>query len=199
MIKCILCESFSFSIICKNCQTKLLQSQFYKRELEKDFFVYSFYQYTEIKELINSKYQFYGDRVLNILASLSFKKFSDNFIFDNIVYAIPIDDHTRHHFSHTAILAKALQSKYIKVQYNSLKATHIVKYAGHDKNFRKSNKRDFIYKGKKNIQVILVDDLITTGSTILEAKKKLEASDCEVLFGITLGDANTKLDIIPKI
>ena len=189
-MRCVCCSSLSLQIVCKDCQSKLLKPSFYKREVSKDFYVYSFYKFDEVKEFINSKYQFYGDRVFSILGSLSFQKFAKNFTYENKVYAIPIDDHTRHHFSHTAILAKYLRSKYIKVKYDVLKANNIVKYAGKDLAFRKKNKRDFVYTGKDKIQVILVDDLITTGSTMLEAKEILESYNCEVLFGLSISNAN---------
>ncbi len=188
-MRCISCENLSLSIICKTCQENLLQPNFHKRELEKDFFVYSFYNYEEIKSFLNSKYQFYGDRVFKILASLSLEKFSSNFNFPQQLYAIPIDDHTRHEFSQTAILVNSLKSPNITPIFNKLKAKNIVKYAGKDLIFRKKNKRDFVYSGDKNIQVILVDDLVTTGLTILEAKKILEKNGCEVLFALTLSDA----------
>jgi len=188
-MRCITCQNLSFWMICKNCQKKLLEPTFHKRELERDFFVYSFYGYEDIKSLLNTKYQFYGDKIFRILANLSFKKFANNFKFSTLIYAIPIDDHTRHEFSQTAILTKNLKSKYILPVYNTLKATNIVKYAGKDLEFRQKNKRDFIYNGKENIKVILVDDLVTTGTTILEAKKVLEQSNCEVLFALTISDA----------
>jgi competence protein ComFC len=188
-MRCITCQTLSLNIICKVCQDSFLDSSFHKRELQKDFFVYSFYKFDEVKEFLNTKYQFYGDRVLNILAKLSFQKFSANFKFENTIYAIPLDDHTRHEFSHTAILSKHLKSKNIKPIYNTLKATNIVKYAGKDLEFRKKHKRKFIYSGEKNLQVILIDDLVTTGLTILEAKKTLEQNGCEVLFALTISDA----------
>jgi len=37
-----------------------------------------------------------------------------------------------------------------------------------------NSKRDFEYKGKDNIAVILIDDLVTSGETLLEAKVKLQ-------------------------
>jgi len=188
-MRCITCQALSITIVCKACQENFLTSSFYKRELEKDFFVYCFYKFEEVKELLNTKYEFYGDKIFNILASLSFKQFAKNFDYSNQVYAIPIDDHTRHQFSQTAILTKHLKSKNIKPIYNKLKATNIVKYAGKDLKFREQNKRNFIYSGKKDIQVILVDDLVTTGTTILEAKEILEKNGCEVLFALTISDA----------
>ncbi len=188
-MRCISCESLSLSIICKTCQKELLAPDFHKRELQKDFFVYSFYNYEEIKKFLNSKYQFYGDKVFNILAKLSIGKFSDNFAFNDKVYAMPIDDHTRHEFSQTAILANNLKSNNILPLYNQLKATNIVKYAGKDLEFRKKHRRKFVYNGKKNLKVILLDDLVTTGLTILEAKEILEKNGCEVLFALTLSDA----------
>lgn len=188
-MRCISCQGLSYSIICKTCQEHLLQPSFYKRELEKDFFVYSFYKFDEVKELLNTKYQFYGDKIYTILSHLSFKKFANTFEYPDIVNAIAIDDHTRHQFSHTAILAKSLQSKNIIPKYNTLKAKNIVKYAGKDLKFRQKNRRDFVYIGEQNNQVILIDDLVTTGSTILEAKECLEKNGCEVLFSLTISDA----------
>lgn len=185
-MRCLSCEKLSFHLICKKCQSTLLVPNFFKKELEKDFFVYSFYTYEEIEPYILSKYYFHGDRVFNILAKLSFAKFASNFSYPTFVYAIPIDDHTRHDFSHTAILAKHLKSPKIQSYYNVLKASNIVKYAGKDLEFRQKNPRKFIYTGKKNIDVILIDDLITTGTTILEAKKVLKKQNVNVLFALTL-------------
>ncbi len=187
-MKCLSCENLSFQIICKTCQQNLLTPSFHKRELEKNFYNYSFYSFSEIEDLITSKYYFHGDRVFNILAKLSFQKFAQNFEFDELVYSIGIDEHTRHEFSQTAILSRHLKSKYIKPLYNQCKATNIVKYAGHDLEYRKKNKRKFETK-LSNKKIILVDDIITTGTTILEAKKKLEKRGNEILFSLTLADA----------
>jgi len=188
-MNCISCGALSWKIICKNCQDRLLKPYFHQRELEKDFFVYSFYAYDDIKTLLNTKYNFYGDKIFNILGKLSFKEFASNFEFNEKITAIPIDDHTRHQFSQTAILVQHLKSKFIQPVFSKLKATNIIKYAGQDLSFRQKHKRKFKYGGAKNIKVILVDDLVTTGLTILEAKEVLEQNNCEVLFAITLSDA----------
>ncbi|RXJ75704.1 phosphoribosyltransferase [Arcobacter sp. F155] len=187
-MKCLSCETFSLNIICKTCQEKLLTPSFHKRELADGFYNYSFYSFTEIEEFLTSKYYFHGDRVFNTLGKLSFKKFAQNFEFKQLVYSIGIDEHTRHEFSQTAILSKHLKSKYIKPLYGKCKATNIVKYAGKDLEFRKKNKRKFDIK-VSNKSIILVDDLITTGTTILEAKKACEEKNNQVLFCLTLADA----------
>ncbi len=186
---CLACKNISFKIICENCQKKLLSPSFHKREILPGFYNYSFYSLSELEDLISSKYYFHGDRVFNVLAKLSFKKFAQNFEFEENIIAIPIDDHTRHEFSHTAILAKHLKSKYIKPKYNCLKATNIVKYAGKDALFRQNNPRKFKLTNIYNQTTILCDDIITTGATIKEAKIALEKQNNKVLFSLTLADA----------
>lgn len=188
-MKCITCGSISLSIICKSCMNYLLVTNLNKRVIGKKQINYSFYTFSELEELINSKYHFYGDEIYKILAKQSFKKFAKDFSFDEEVIVLPIDDHTRHSFSHTAILAKAMKTKILKPKYNCLKAKNIIKYAGKDLEFRQKNPRDFQVNNIKNKKIILVDDLITTGSTILEATKVLEKQNNEVLFSLTLADA----------
>lgn len=188
-MRCLSCQNLSLQIICKDCQKKLIESSFNKRELIDGFFVYSFYKYEEIKELLNTKYEFYGDRVFKILANLSFKKFATNFEFDEKIIAISVDDSTTHEFSQSAILVSFLKSKNIKPMYSTLKATNKIKYAGKSLEYRQKNKRKFIYNGDKNLKIILIDDIVTTGSTLLEAKAVLEQNNCEVLFALTLSDA----------
>lgn len=188
-MRCLTCEKLSFNIICKSCQKRFFTPVFNKRELSKNFFVYSFYEYDAVKDLLNSKYEFYGDRIYNILASLSFSTFAQNFEFTEMVDAVAIDDHTRHDFSHTAILTKHLKSKYISPKINLLRATNNIKYAGKSLKFRKDNPRNFVYIGQKTKNIILVDDIVTTGTTIIEAKKVLEKSGCKVFFALTLSDA----------
>jgi competence protein ComFC len=188
-MRCILCSNFSIAIICKACNVRFLDVGLHKRELTDSFYNYSFYKYLDVKHLINTKYKFYGDRVYNILADKSFSQFSNNFTFDSNVFAIPIDDHTRNMFSHSSILANKLNSSTIQTVHSLLKAQNILKYAGKDLAYRRRNKRNFLYSGPSNLNVILIDDLITTGSTILEARDTLEKHNCNVLFSLTLSDA----------
>jgi len=67
-------------------------------------------------------------------------------------------------------------------------AKNRVHYSGKGLQFRLENPRDFVYKGKSNIDVILVDDIITTGITLQEAQKVLIQNGVNVLFALTLAN-----------
>lgn len=188
-MRCISCECFSFQILCKDCQKTLLKPTITKRTLPSNLEVYSFYKYEEIKELINTKYEVYGHKVFKTLANLSFNEFAKNYISNETITIIPIDDRIKKYFSQTAILAKALQTKSLKPRYNLLHSQNDIQYAGKDLVYRKKHKRDFIYTGKNNINVILVDDIITTGMTLTQAYDILAEHNCKVLFALTLCDA----------
>ncbi len=192
-MRCILCENLSFSLICKKCQNSFLKPNLSKRELLDDFWVYSFYRYSEIENLLTSKHTFVGYFIYKILAKNSFLPFAKNFKIDFQTFVIPIDDVPYSGYSHTAILARFLKGKNLFLKYHSLIALNRVKYWGKSLDFRLKNPRNFKYTFKKGIDVILVDDIVTTGSTLKEAKKTLEKYDVNVLFALTLADARNPL------
>ena len=188
-MKCSSCDNWSFYLICKTCQKHLLTPSITQRKLQQHFSVYSFYSFEEIEDLINTKYKEYGDKIYNILASNSFAPFAKAFSFQNPVIALCIDDHVRQNFSHTAILSRHLKSKCIRPVFNQLHAKNRVKYAGKDLHFRQNHPRNFHFKRLKNQDIILIDDVVTTGTTLLEAKKICEKQGNRVLFALTLANA----------
>ncbi len=123
------------------------------------------------------------------MAKNSFSIFAKNFEFDKKIFAIAIDDNVDKNFSHSAILTKELKSKFITPLYAKLRARNKIQYAGKSKSFREKNPRNFKYSGEREIDVILVDDVITYGITLNEAKKTLNKHNVNVLFALTL--ANT--------
>ena len=178
---CLTCSNLSFSIICKNCQKTLLTPSIKKRDD-----IVSFYQYEEIERLLKYKYHPFGSRVFEVLAKNSFKKFAE--VYKEKVYSLSIDDNPKRGYSHTAILNHSLKSKYITPLYKKLLAQNDITYAGKDLEFRLNNPRDFRYTGIENIDVILVDDIVTTGTTIQEAKEVLKKHNVNVLFCLVLVD-----------
>ncbi|WP_257928678.1 transformation system, putative amidophosphoribosyltransferase CtsW [Campylobacter lari] len=193
-MKCFNCHGFSFASFCPACKEELLEYSLGIRELEGNFKVYYFYQYEQIKHLIYFKHKFQGYFVLNALAKLSFAKFKDFFQPSCEINAIALDDKTYKNYSHTAILTKHLKTQFIKPMYHTLQASSQHKYSGKSLQFRKDNKRTYKLLKSPKYPVILVDDVVTTGLSLLEAKEFLEKNNIEVLFALVL--ANAKFDTI---
>ena len=181
IFKCLICNNFSFQVICKNCQVKFLKPKIRKKDN-----VVSFYDYETIDFLIKYKYHKFGSNIFKILAENSLKKFALNI--KDVFYVIPIDDNVKKGYSHTAILANSMKTNYLKPLYNCLHSTNDVQYAGKSLEYRLQNPRNFIYTGKKNIDVILIDDIMTTGITLNEAEEKLKEYEVNVYLKMVLAN-----------
>jgi competence protein ComFC len=188
-MKCMLCENFSILHICKICQNNFLKPKIYKRKIQNTD-VISFYKYKDIKDLLHTKHTDIGYYIYNILAKNSFKKFAKEFEFTNSVSSIAVDDNVKSGYSHTAVLNKHLKSKNIKPLFNKLISQNDVSYSGKSKQFRLLNPRNFELTNTKESEIILVDDIITTGLTLNEAIKTLQKNNKEVLFCLTLADSS---------
>jgi len=191
-MKCLICESLSLSHICPTCQDLYLKPSIYKRKLSNSIEVISFYKYSEIKKFLHTKHTDLGFYIYNILAKNSFRKFANEFKFPHAITSIAIDDNIKSGYSHTAILNKALKSKNIKPLFNKLRAKNSISYSGKTKEFRLLNPRDFEIKKFYEKEIILVDDIITTGTTLSQAIQTAHANKKEVLFCLTLADAGLK-------
>jgi competence protein ComFC len=185
----MICESLSFKHICKRCQNDFLSPSFYKRKILGKIPVYSFYKYHDIESLLLTKHTDLGYYIYTILAKNSFAPFAQNFEYDSHVCSLSIDDHVNSGYSHTAILNKELSSVKIKPRYAKLRAKSTVSYSGKDYQFRLLNPRNFKLKEFKENDVILVDDIITTGLTLSQAVQSVESKGKNVLFCLTLADA----------
>ncbi|MEA1983008.1 MAG: phosphoribosyltransferase family protein [Campylobacterota bacterium] len=187
-----MCENLSLTHICQHCQETFLSPSLYKRQLSNGITVISFYKYSEIKELLHTKYTDLGYHIYKILAQLSFKKFADEFETDEELVSIGIDDSVKSGYSHTAILNHSMKSQYIKPLYSKLRATNPISYSGKSLEYRKDNPRNFQLTKFTAKNIILVDDIITTGTTLEQAVKILYESDKHVLLCLTLADARLK-------
>lgn len=188
-MRCLLCESISFIHICKNCQNIYLEPQIFKRKISNGIEVISFYKYDEIKNLLHTKHTDLGFYIYNILAKKSMAKFALEFEYEKPIVSIAIDDNIKSGYSHTAILNHSLKSKFIQPIHSKLRANNDVSYAGKSREFRMLNPRDFQVQEFKGKNVILVDDLITTGLTLTQAVQVLKKDNKDVLFCLTLADA----------
>ena len=191
-MKCLLCESWSFAHICKSCRTEHLTPSLYIRKILGKIPGYSFYKYSDIEALLHTKHTDLGYYIYAILAKQTMRRFADNFDYENKVAAIGIDDHARSGYSHTALLAKALKSGNIKPYYGKLRAQNRESYSGQSYQYRLLHPRRFQMRAFKEEEVILIDDILTTGMTLTQAAETLQREGKKVLFCLTLADADQK-------
>ncbi len=187
-----MCESFSLTHICFTCQKLYLQPKLFTRKLSNNIEVISFYRYKEIKELLHTKHTDLGFYIYKILANNSMKLFAKNFNFENTLYSVAVDDAPKGNYAHTAILNNSLRSKHIKPLHAKLRASNTISYSGKSKLFREQNSREFQVKNFVQKDIIIVDDIITTGSTLTQACQTLQARNKTILFCLTLADASRK-------
>jgi len=152
--------------------------------------VYSFFKYQHIQDLLLTKHTPQGFNIYRALAKLSFGPFIENFMEKDPreIYVVGIDENVKSGYSHVALLTHEMSHKNVKVLHGRLMAQNHVNYSGKKLQYRLENPRDFIYSGLKDIEVILIDDIITTGTTLKEAKQVLENHGVNVLFSLTLAN-----------
>jgi competence protein ComFC len=186
-VRCQLCLNLSWQPLCKNCLNTILAPIPSKRVLSSGLEVYSFYKYSEIKNLLHTKHTYQGAKVFSLLSKNALLPFIKNLTCKDI-FALPIDDHVRSGYSHSAILVKEL-ALHLKPLYGKLRARNHTRYSGQKLHVRKREKRDFVLTCKGGIDVILVDDIITTGTTLEEAYLTCKEAHVNVLCALTLADA----------
>ncbi len=188
-MRCFSCSKLSLKIICKTCEGQLFVPSVSTRKVGT-LDVISFFKYSSLETLLHSKHKPEGYRIYKPLAKMTMKPFIEEFVEsdDREVYIVGIDEYVKSGYAHVALLTRAMRTKYSIPQYSSLMAQKRMNYSGKSLQFRLENPREFVYKGKSNIDVILVDDIITTGITLQEAQKVLMTHGVNVLFALTLAD-----------
>ncbi len=189
-MKCLLCESLSYSHICHICETKFLTPTISQRILLSDIKVISFYSYEEIAKLLHTKHLDIGYYIFDILAKNSLKVFANHYESDERCVSLAISEKLKESYSHTEVLNKNLKSTYIKPLYQKLLNQSNIKYSGLSFQDRLLNLRKFKLKKFKCENVILVDDIITSGFTIIQAVNTLRREGKNVLFVLCLADAS---------
>lgn len=188
-MRCYICARLSWSIFCQDCKFALLTHTMHTRKvLMLD--VISFYAYSSLEALLLTKHTAEGYRIYKALAKITMKPFIEEFLesHEGDIYIIGVDEVIKNGYAHIGVLTHSMKSKRSIPLHASLIAKNRVTYAGKDLAFRLDNARDFVYRGKKNISAILVDDIITTGLTLGEAHSILKKSGVNVLFALVLAE-----------
>ncbi|MBA1421369.1 MAG: ComF family protein [Epsilonproteobacteria bacterium] len=188
-MRCYSCSKLSLFILCEVCVKQLFPTEISTRTIGT-LDVISFYKYTTLEFLLHTKHKPEGYRIYKALAKMTMKPFIEEFVEadDRLVYIVGVDEYVKSGYAHVALLTRAMKTKYSKPLHSALMAQNRVNYSGKDLQFRLANPRNFRYTGKQNIDVILVDDIITTGITLQEAQKVLMENGVNVLFALTLAD-----------
>ncbi len=198
-MRCFSCNNLSLEPVCKECAKDFLTPDMTIREVG-NLEVISFFDYYLIVEFIKSKYITSGYRIYKYIAKRYFnpfiKAYSNSINQTKPIYLIGIDENVDRGYSNIAILTHytAIKNKKVKELHSVLKAKNSVKYAGKPLDFRLDNPRDFVYSGPKNIDAILIDDTITTGTTIQEASKILKDNGINIHFALTVANVKEGLD-----
>lgn len=191
-MRCMVCERFSLTHICSYCQESLLTPTLHKRKILGNIPVYSFFPYNDIEPLLLTKHTDVGYYIYTILAKRALGAFAREWQYEHRVASLGIDDHATSGYSHTAVLNRALKSSNIAPCYGKLRASNHHKYAGKSVEERLMNPRQFDYKPFSENEVILVDDIVTTGTTLSEASEVLHANGKKVILCLTLTDAENR-------
>ncbi len=189
-MRCFSCAKLSFKIICKTCEEQLFVPTVSTRKVGT-LDVISFFKYSTLESLLHTKHKPEGYRIYKALAQMVLKPFIREFVenLDNDdVYIVGIDEHVKSGYAHVALLTRSMKMKHSIPQHSSLMARNRVNYSGKTLQYRLEHPRYFVYTGKRDIDVILVDDTVTTGITLQEAQKVLMAQGVNVLFALTLAD-----------
>lgn len=161
-----------------------------KHLIEGRLNVISFFAYDDVEPLIKTKYHPFGTRTLTRLSRRAFQPFFADLALEQPAALLPIDDRPGQWFSHTAALARAAEGGSVQARYGKLRATAKLHYAGQSLAFRKNNPRKFAVQPFGETAAVLLDDLMTTGTTLLEAADAIEKTGKSVLFAVVLAAAD---------
>ncbi len=197
-MRCLSCNSLTIKPLCDRCEVIYLKPQMIEKRVG-NLEVISFFDYYLVSELVKSKYIISGYRFYKYIAKKFFqpfiKAYTNSYKGDNKIYVIGIDENVLRGYSNIALLTHyGTKNSNAKALHYVLKASNNIQYAGKSLEFRLNNPRGFVYSGPKNIDAILIDDVITTGTTIEEASRVLKNSGVNIHFALTVANAEDGID-----
>jgi len=197
-MRCFSCDNLSIQPVCKECVKDFLTPEMIEKEVG-NLEVISFFDYYLTVEFIKSKYIPSGYRVYKFIAKKYFnpfiKAYADSLKDKKPLYLIGVDEKVDRGYSNVSLLMHySSKGNRVKPIHNVLKAKSKVQYAGQPLEYRLENPRKFIYTGPKNIDAILIDDTITTGTTLEEASRVLNENGVNIHFALTVANAKEGVD-----
>lgn len=185
-MRCQLCRRLSLQPICPDCAQVYLKPAICSRKLPCGLEVRSFFRYEEIEPLLLTKHFPHGRRIFRQLAQCAFAGLE--LPADQNLHVIAVDDRVESGWSHTAVMAHTLCPRRFTPLYGVLQAKNRVHYSGKSLGFRQQHPRMFRYTGPVGITALLVDDVLTTGTTLAEAYSVLRGFGIDVPLALVLAD-----------
>ncbi len=198
-MKCLSCNNFSVKPLCAKCAKIYLKPEMIEKRVG-NLKVISFFDYYLVSELVKSKYLVSGYRFYKYVAKKFFQPFIKAYVSSykgdkKRLYLIGVDENVLRGYSNISLLTHyGAYKSGIKPLSSVLRAKNRVQYAGKSLEYRLNNPRGFVYSGPKNIDAILIDDVVTTGTTLQEANSVLKKSGVNVHFALTVANAVDGID-----
>jgi len=157
--------------------------------LKSGFYVYSFYPYNEIEQLLVTKHTDIGHKIYKSLAKAVAPLISKLITQDTTLLALEGEKISP--YSHMALIQRELRKLKMNAPEGAMIDISGAKYSGKPLSYRITNPRNFVISKhhKINKKVALFDDIITTGITFENALQKLKYEGFSPLFCIALSDA----------
>lgn len=191
---CAVCGKLKWYIICKHCLENLEYIDS-KRILDNNVKVFSSFSFSELQFLLTSKNNIIGSRIFKRLGMYGIYKFLTNYpdlakLNKQQIAVLSIRNSAIGAYSHSAILAQCFKSYGFKVFHNALIIGNNSRFSHLSREERQKMGRNFYFKFTKNYAgIIIVDDIVTTGQTLLEASEIIIKNGYTPLFAWTLCDS----------
>ena len=194
--KCIICHSKKEnSFLCTNCKSEILFNDYKVIKRIDNIDVYSCCNYSGIPQKLVRLLKFHNKRFLSKeIANLIFKYISElNSDFsDYEIICVPLhkNKQKKRGFNQCELISKDL-SELLKIPYNfniikrikNTKSMYNLKYAQRIENLKKAFSVDKSSYNGKNL--LIIDDIVTTGTTLTEMIKELKKSGIEKMTCLT--------------
>lgn len=199
--KCIFCDKVGENFICKDCEDKI--ETYLKNNLETHVEnvqqCISLYVYAMDIRKAMLRYKFHSETYMaEIFAEKLIERLEkENIKFDIIVFpAISFLTKRKRGFNQSQLLAKAVAKSFdVPCENIFKKRMFAIKQAGLSKTARQINAiynfsiKDCDVKGKN---ILIVDDIITTGATMYALAKLLKKKKAGKIYGISVAQAAKK-------
>lgn len=197
--KCIFCKKYG-EVICDKCIKRVEKYETIKvikyKNKNLDYLIY-FFKYEKIIRKLILQYKFFNKPIISEMFSkiiLKNEKICGILKFYDIIIPVPMHKYKKQcrGYNQTELFSKQIANK-LCITYNEnilVKVKNNVRQSSLNLENRENNVKN-VFKiidenEIKNKNVILVDDIYTTGATLEECTKELKDAGCKTVLGLVI-------------